>query len=172
MDSGPVCGQERVRIDGSDDARSLRAKLIDAGLGVLERTLTDVAAGVIRRDPQRGDPTFAPTIKKGDGAIDWSKSAAEIRGRVAGLVEWPGASTAYRPAGGPERRIKIFRAAVEDGAGPAPGTIVEARKNAGLLVQAGSGRVLLQEVQPEGKKVMDAWAFWQGAHMAVGDAFR
>jgi methionyl-tRNA formyltransferase len=56
------------------------------------------------------------------------------------------------------------------GPGKNPGVILSASGD-GIVVQAGSDEVIVQDVQPEGKKKMKAWDFWQGARLKVGDKF-
>ena len=52
-----------------------------------------------------------------------------------------------------------------------PGTILEVGK-AGLLVACGAGTAyLIEELQPEGKGVMTAYAFSLGTRIAPGDRF-
>jgi methionyl-tRNA formyltransferase len=50
-----------------------------------------------------------------------------------------------------------------------PGTIVELKKDIGFIVKCGRGSLLVEEVQPEGKKTMSAWAWLQGSRLSIGD---
>ena len=40
--------------------------------------------------------TMAPILKKEDGQIDFSRTAAEIYNRLRGFQPWPGAYTKFR----------------------------------------------------------------------------
>lgn len=168
LDSGPLLDRQRVDISPEDDLISLRSKLIDAGVRVMERVMGELAAGRIVRQAQTGEASLAPQLKKEDGRIDWTWPASRIVNLVRGVREWPGAVTTMTVAGGPARMLKILSARAETGDGKEPGSIVGAEKD-GFVVQAGQGRVRVLIVQPEGKKEMSAPDFWRGARLAKGD---
>ncbi len=165
MDAGPIFRRDKLTVEPTDDALTLKEKLVKLGVSQLEAVLTDIAAGKITKEPQTGEPSHAPMLKKEDGRIDWNKPAEQIVNRVRGVAEWPIASTKLSG-----KTLKIHKAAPGMPGKKAPGTIVDADKN-GITVQAGDGTVVLKSVQPEGKKAMDAWAFWQGARLTPGEKF-
>jgi methionyl-tRNA formyltransferase len=169
LDTGPICRQADIAVDERDNAVTLREKLIALGGQVLDGVLDDAAAGRAARIPQAGTPTFAPPLKKENGVIRWSSTAREIVNLIRGVVEWPGAVTTFRPDG-TEKKLKIFRASATEGRGKTPGEILGADAK-GIVVQSADEAVLLEEVQPEGKKAMPAWSFWQGARLKAGDKF-
>lgn len=172
MDEGPIFHQQELSIRPEDDAASLREKLVPLGIAVLDHVVADIEHDRIRRVAQQGTPSFAPILKKEMGRIDWSEPAQKIVNLVRGLCEWPGTVTRYASSDNPTalKNVKILKAALEPGgAGKEPGTIVDVKKNQGPVVQTKDGRVLLLQVQPEGKAAMPAWAFWQGARLTIGD---
>jgi methionyl-tRNA formyltransferase len=172
LDSGPLFYQSAVAIDPEDNLPRLREKLVPAGVAVLERVIGDVAAGRLVHTPQQGEMSLAPILKKEMGRVAWERPAPAIANLVRGLCEWPGVSTTYRSADGTTRQLKITRArAMDRTGGPASGTIVEMKKNEGLVVACGEGQLLISELQPEGKKPMAAEAFWLGARLKIGDHF-
>ncbi|MCB4756320.1 MAG: methionyl-tRNA formyltransferase [Elusimicrobia bacterium] len=171
LDSGPLFSQAAQVISPEDDALTLREKLVPLGVDLLAKAMADLKAGRLPRKPQEGEVILAPPLKKEDGVIDWKKPAEEIVNLVRGVVEWPVAHTAFKDREGHSKQLKIYKAAVDSappGRGGQPGEIVEGRINEGLLVQAGEGRLLLRQVQPESGKLMSAWAFWQGARLPIG----
>ncbi len=170
LDSGPIFQQADVAIAADDDATRLEAKLVPLGLRVLDNVLADIEKGNIKRTPQSGTPTLAPILKKELGRIDWAKPANTILNLMRGISVWPGASTKFTGKDGAPKQLKVIRAKeFSQNSGKPPGTVIDALKNEGLVVQTGHGCVLLLDVQPEGKKPMPAWAFWQGAGLKVGD---
>ena len=78
MDSGPICHQEKISIDPTDDARTLNKKLVDLGLKVLDQVMEDLSDGKVTKNPQQGEPSLAPILKKEDGKINWAKPAEQI----------------------------------------------------------------------------------------------
>jgi len=146
--------------------------MIPLGIDVLEKVMTHLSKNNPLRKPQEGQASTAPPIKKELGHVDWTKPARALENLVRGLVEWPGVSARLPASEGGSKQLKILKAASDaiKCAEAGPGEILEANKK-GVFVQTGEGRLILLEVQPEGKKAMPAWAFWQGARLKVGDKF-
>jgi methionyl-tRNA formyltransferase len=172
MDTGPIFLQKSLPVAEEDNAESLRQKLIPLGLEALEEALKRLPHGDVIRIPQVGAGSKAPPLTKEEGKIDWSQAAARIANLIRGTNPWPGAYTYYRQ-GGKVLRLKILEARVTVGF---PGVVsVETGGVAGL--ESGQGFVVkcdedflrVLQVQPEGKKPMSAWAFWQGARLKVGE---
>jgi methionyl-tRNA formyltransferase len=170
LDSGPICRQKEIPIEPSDDTVTLRQKLIPVGIQVLEQVFKDLEAGRIIKNPQEGAPTLAPQLTKETGQIQWKSDAPSIVNLVRGVREWPGAATRFSSQGGSSKQLKIFKAEahISREKPKTPGTILAADQDQGIVVQAGQGLVLVKQLQPEGKKEMSAWSFWQGARLEVG----
>jgi methionyl-tRNA formyltransferase len=94
-------------------------------------------------------------LKKGAGALDFSRSAQELERLVRAYNPWPGAY--FEWAG---RTLKVHRARAADGNGQAGQLLVQAGEPA---VGTGRGILVLDEVQPAGKKAMTGTAFLAGA---------
>jgi methionyl-tRNA formyltransferase len=141
LDTGNMLLKAETEIGAEENAVELGRRLAVMGAGLLVEGLDGLAAGKIV--PQKQDAsqaTYAPLLKKEDGRIDWSRSAATIHNRVRGLQPWPGAYTAWRG-----QTLHIWRARpAGDAAGPPPGTIASAKP---LLVACSLGTLELLEVQ-------------------------
>ncbi len=111
--------------------------------------------------PQTGTPSKAPILKKEDGQIDWSKPAEAIWNQLRGMTPWPGTHSGS---------VKILKAnPVFETHKAAPGTFVRLVSGEGPVVECGQNSLALLQVQPEGKKPMSAWSWWQGARLKLGD---
>ena len=167
LDTGPMLLQRTTPIGPQDTAASLGERLAALGADLLGETLSALRAGTLRPTPQDHDAhTYAPMLEKGDGALDWARPAGELDCRVRGTFPWPGAFT-LRDG----KRLKVIAAEpVEGGAadGAAPGQVVAASKN-GIDVACGSGLLRLRQLQPEGKKAMDAASYVNGFRVAPGE---
>lgn len=166
LDTGPVLAQREEPILHEDTAGTLEARLARVGADLLVEVLDRLeAGGLTPRTQDASEATFAPKLTPADARIDWSLSAAEIANRVRAFDPRPGA---WGMLGG--RRLKVWRARVsaERPAGP-PGTL---RLDAGekMVVEVGGGRLLLEEVQPEGGRRMSAAEFIRGHRPKTGDA--
>jgi len=170
LDAGPVILQKKVGISEDDDAASLSAKLFTAGQGLLLESLTWIARGTAKFVPQdEAAATFAPSLSKESGEIDWRKSAREINDRIRALVTWPVAHTFYRG-----KRLKLLSSQphVIDLAGGErlPGMVVALVKGEGFIIATGQGDLLVRAVQPEAGKRMNAYDFVIGHGVRTGES--
>jgi methionyl-tRNA formyltransferase len=134
--------------------------LSSMGAELLIETIENISQ--ITPTPQKNeDATHAPMLEKNDGNIDWNQSAHDICNRIRGVNPNPGARTFFR-----ERPLKIWSAIPTEGTGT-PGSILVAKKK--VIVAAGSGAVLLKEVQLPGKKRGPAQNLINGARISVGE---
>jgi len=130
--------------------------------------LSGIERGEITPQPQNDDEaTLAPILKRKDGEVDWTMTAAEIFNRLRGFSPFPGCYTFFNG-----HRLEIVKARVEPGEAGAdqfrPGVVCEAAKES-FVVACGKGTLLrITEVQLEGKRAMAARDFLNGARMQVG----
>lgn len=173
LDSGPVLVRKSAAIGPEDDAGTLFKKLIPLGIEAMNETLRRLKNNDCAGVPQQGEPSFAPCLKKENGRIDWSRPAREIADLVRGARLWPGAFAVFSEGKMRGKTLKFLKAAAIDGEGAetAPGTISGLDKDRGFIVQCGKGRLVADEVHPENRKPMSAWAFWQGGHLEIGNKF-
>jgi methionyl-tRNA formyltransferase len=186
IDTGDMLAKVEVPITDEDTAGTLFATLSREGAELLRRTLPDLLAGRLVPEPQNeAEATYAPTLKREDERIDWSLPALEIFNKVRGLNPWPVAFTLWngevfkvwacaKPDGESEM-ARIGDRAAADEAGTAngdkvalePGTVLKSDER-GIEVMTGAGTILLTEVQPAGKKAMDAATFNRGSGIPEG----
>lgn len=165
MDEGDILAQERVAVEPRETAAALEARLAVLGARLLVRTLEDLDR--LPRVPQdHGRATLAPKIRKEDGRIAWTEAAAAVDRKVLALADRAGVFTFVKG-----RRVNILRGRTvgqpREGAAE-PGTVSSVSK-AGLGVACGAGTAyLIEELQPEGKDAMSAYAFSLGARLSPG----
>lgn len=163
LDTGPILSQRRLRLTGTETTAELTRTLADIGAELLVPTLADWAGARIEPLAQDdGKATYAPLLSKEDGMVQWSQDAAAICRLVRAMHPWPGAVTMWE-----DRQMKILAARAETcrGASP-PGTVIERGKE--LAVAAGSGCVVLEEVQLAGKRATPGDAFLRGYGAIMG----
>lgn len=157
VDTGPILAQRALPIAPDETGGSLFEKLARLGADLLLETLPRYLNGDITPQPQPEEGvTYAPMLKKEDGLLDFSQSAAALERRVRAMNPWPGAYFEWRAA-----PLKVLRARVSDAQSPGAGRrlTVEGRPALGC----GEGILILEEVQPAGKKPMPGKAFLSGA---------
>jgi methionyl-tRNA formyltransferase len=165
MDAGDILLQQEISVLADDTTESLGARLADLGARLLVATLDEISKGAAVPHPQdESRATLAPLVRKEEGAVDWSRSAAEIERAVRAFTPWPNASTLLRG-----RLLKIHRAAVSTPRSSAlPGTVVRAAAGE-IDVATGVGALRLLEVQLEGKRRLTATEFLAGHSLREGD---
>jgi len=150
LDTGDMLLKWETEIGAEETAVELSERLAVAGADLLRRTLDDLPR-MIPQPQDDAQATYAPILKKEDGLIDWSRPAREIANRVRGFQPWPGC---YTFTGG--KKLGIWKARAIEGSLP-PGAV-----GAGFRVGTGAGLLEVIEVQPEGKRRMNAAAFLSG----------
>lgn len=168
MDAGDILLQKTVSIESIDTGATLGARLASVGAAALTEAMRGLKAGTLKAHPQDSSKaTLAPRIKKEMGRIDWAETAAQLERKVRALQPWPTAYTDYQ-----SRQLKVLAARVDDpqpsgGGGPVPGTVM-ASTAAGLRVATGSGTLILDVLQLEGRRALPAADFLRGHPVAVG----
>ncbi len=164
IDTGDMLEKMEVPIAPDETGGSLHDKLSRAGAELIRSTLRRLEAGTLVPEPQTEEGTcYARMLTKTMGDIDWNMDAAAIERLIRGLNPWP---SAYTHLDG--RTLKIWKAQVREGNPEGVcGQIVETGRDS-ISVKTGNGVLVLQEVQLEGKKRMDAGAFLRGFPLKAG----
>lgn len=159
MDTGPVFVRRAIPIGPRDTAAGVHDRLAELGADLLAEQLDEIIAGRLPAEIQDDSlATFAPLIKKEDGAIDWRRPAVEIDRQIRAMTPWPGAFSSWQG-----KRLKILEAALDSAhssdAGQ-PGQIVETQDGAAVIT--GQGAIHLQRIQLAGKKATSVEEFLRG----------
>ena len=166
LDTGPMLLKYGTEIGADETAPELTTRLAEAGAPLMIETLRKLAGGEVTAAPQdTSAATFAPSMKKENGRIDWSQTARQIYARIRGLQPWPGAFTTFR---GKSAHIWGKPAAPDET--PKPGTIV-VRANGVFVVCGGESALELESIQLEGRKRISAREFANGARLTLGERF-
>lgn len=164
LDTGDMIAKAEIPIAPEDTGGTLFDKLAAAGARLCVETIPSIVDGTACYTPQDdAAATKVGQISKGDGRIDFSRSAKAIECQVRGLNPWP---SAYTYLAG--KTLKIWAADVCEGGEPSDaGKVVFLKKDC-FGVQTGDGILVCREVQLEGKKRMDAGAFLRGNALKEG----
>jgi methionyl-tRNA formyltransferase len=165
VDVGELILQEKVQIEENEDAGRLHDKLSKVGADVVLKAIDLIEKGTVKRLPQKGEPTPAPKILPEHCRIQWDQSPDQIVNFIRGLSPFPGAFTLIG-----DKRLKILKAKVVDKDSQKHGLrgeIVEVRKE-GFVVSAREGKLLITEIQIEGKRRMEVEAFLRGYSLTAG----
>lgn len=177
VDAGDVLLEKETEIGKKETAGELFDRLAILGGEAIVEAISLVECGKATFTPQdESKVTHCSMINKGDGLVDFSKSAKEIDCFVRGMTPWP---SAYTHIG--EKTVKIFdvekvepfdlQKSNEQFENAKFGEVVLADKNHGLIVKVADGFIRLHVIQLEGSKRMDDTQFLLGRKIDVGTIF-
>jgi methionyl-tRNA formyltransferase len=156
IDTGPMLSQRATPIAPNDTAATLSPKLAVLGAELLLETLPAYLSGKLQPLPQDVFlATYAPMLKKEDGALDFNQPAENLAWKVRAYNPWPGAYMDWA-----QGTLKVHLAHPVEGLAAAGQTV-----RVGKLPAVGTttGLLVLDEVQPSGKKSMPGQVFLNGA---------
>jgi len=173
LDTGDILMQREIPIAAEDTAETLAPKLASIGADLMVETLRGLDTGEVRPTPQdHSQATLAPILKKGDGRMDFARSASDLFNRLRGFQPWPGAFTTLKG-----KTLQVHRAqALQPAVKLTPGDV--AVEGMHLFVGCGKNKdedkdtdtaLELIEIQLEGKRRMTAQEFINGYRPKSGD---
>lgn len=168
LDTGDMISKEVVVLSKEETGGSLFDKLSKAGADLLVKTLPSIFDGtaVYEKQPEESPTPYAAMITKQMGLLDFTKSAEVLERLVRGLNPWPSAYTFLNG-----KTLKVWKSSVGEEKGSAlPGTVVKTDRR-GIHVACCDKTLILEEIQLEGKKRMDADAFLRGYPVEAGTKF-
>jgi methionyl-tRNA formyltransferase len=156
VDTGPILSQRLVRIRPYETAGSLFETLSQLGADLLLDTLPRYLEGELQPRPQPDvGATYAPMLTKEDGLLNFSHPAGDLERKVRAFNPWPGAYFVWNGS-----QLKVHRASI------GVGKMRAGQRGVYLGLPAigtSHGLLVLEEVQPPGKKPMPGKAFLAGA---------
>ncbi len=137
--------------------RKAGQRLAQVGAELLLETLPGYLQGSIIPQPQDdSQATYAPQLKKEDGLLDFDRPAEALARQVRAYFPWPGTFSYWQG-----EILKVHKAHAVSGSPDGPGQrqIVEGKPAFGTR----QGWLVLDEVQPAGKRSMSGKEFLSGA---------
>jgi methionyl-tRNA formyltransferase len=163
LDAGPVFGVLTEPVLPRDTAGDLLARLSTAGARLLVETLDGIESGDLEARPQpAGGVSIAPKISTSDAEVRWQQPAVAVDRLIRACTPAPGAWTRLH-----DSRVKLGPVAPDGGGGPlAVGELRVLRDR--VLAGTGTVPVELGEVQPDGKRRMQAAEWVRGLRLDGG----
>lgn len=167
MDTGPVLGTMTEVIRPRDTAGDLLGRLAEAGAGLLVATLDGIESGELRAIVQPTDGiSHAGKITVDDARVRWTDPALAVDRHIRSVTPAPGAWTTL---GGERVKIGAALPAGEDAAPLEPGHIRWDKRS--FEVGTATTPLVLETLQPPGKKMMNALDWVRGARLDDGATF-
>ena len=160
LDSGPVYGVVTETIRPIDTAGDLLERLALSGAALLSTTLDGIADGTLTARPQPADGvSMAPKITVEQARVRWDLPAPVVERRIRAVTPNPGAWTLIG-----DLRVKLGPVGIDQAPEALPpGAIHVDRKS--VWIGTGSAPVRLNQIQPPGKKPMNAVDWARGARL-------
>ena len=163
IDTGNIILQERISIADDENVGSVHDRLMMMGANLVTRTVDTIIEAenqgvLLPTIPQDNSIELrpAPKIFKDTCAIDFSRTAEQIRNHIRGLSPYPAAWISEMPALHPLAEVlvgaKVYKATV----------VQRAEQKGHIIVPCADGYIDLLELQLPGKKRMDAAALLNG----------
>lgn len=177
LDAGDMLAQSAVDINPYETAGDLESRLAPLGAKLALDIIARMKAGPVTGSKQdKALVTKAPKLKKEDGLIDWTRSAAQVARQIRAMQPWPTAYTFLHRDGKPSLRIMIGQtdkiiAASAGSAPPTPGLLWGGDGTTLWAFTGNSEAVQIVELQIAGKKRTTAEEFLRGHPLKPGDRF-
>lgn len=157
LDTGPMLQQASFKLESDETGGSLFQKLSSLGGELLMKTLPGYLNGSLKPVPQPDEgASYFGMIKKEDGRLDLTESLMILERKVRAFNPWPG--TTLMLEGWPAA-LKVHQVAIQ----PASSTPGQRSVIGGQpAVAAADGWLILEQLQPPGKKTMTGKAFLAG----------
>lgn len=164
LDTGEMLLTREAAIADDETAVDVFRKLAEVGAELMVETLSRLAAGSLTgRKQDEEQATLAPILTREDGEIDFARTAWQIYNRWRGFQPWPGAHTRLRGKNLIVHRMRIgAESGIEAGVLHVAGEVM-------AVGCGGSGSVVFDEVQMEGKRRMSAAEFLRGYQIRSGE---
>lgn len=162
LDTGPVIGTIEVEIQPTDTMVSLTERLALLGADIALRLLPQFVAGTIRPQPQPSvGASLTRPLTKGDGWINWARSAVELERHVRAMWDWPRAWTTIDG-----NLLQVHQATLQQRPTEGePGMLLAGPQ---LDIACGVGSLRLEIVQPAGGRPMTGAAYRAGRRLSAG----
>ncbi|MCE9604269.1 MAG: methionyl-tRNA formyltransferase [Planctomycetia bacterium] len=177
VDAGACLMQAKLAIDPEENAVELEHRLAALGAPLVVEIVERLAVGAVQplvQDSALATP--ARRLRKTDGEVDWSRTALQIKNQIRALEPWPRTATHWLRAGVEPLRVILCRAAIRESTSAAgdaaatQGVVTEVSKEE-FVIATGEGLLVVQELQPAGKRSMPAGEFLRGYQVKVGEKF-
>jgi len=168
LDAGGMFAKATRPIGPDETSDVVERDLADLGAALLIEVIEDLGAGRAVEEPQdEALSTYASKITKDEGLVDWTLPAVAIHNRVRGLYPWPHAFTYLEG-----ERLILMRTHVVTGTSAAePGTVVDVAGGLLQVATGNSGRLAIDEIQPEGRRAMNIRDYVAGHPIQPGARF-
>jgi len=156
VDTGNIILQKEIPIDINDTFGDVYYRMSDAGSPLLIETIDKIKSGNLNLLKQDNTlATKAPKIFRTDCRINWDDKSINVHNFIRGLSPVPSAYTTHN-----NKTYKILKSSLTQNPSSTPGKLFAEGKM--LFVCTNDNDIGILQIQPEGKKPMNAVDFING----------
>ena len=160
LDAGPYMIQEKIKIEKSDNFKSLSDKLAILGSSLTIKALDLIENNTFNfKEQDNAAATYAKKVDKNETEIKWNLPAKNLIAKINGLSPYPGVWFKHQDV-----RIKILKAIEIDQSGEI-GEILDNN----LTVACKENAIQILSVQKAGKKILNTKEFLSGYLIKKGE---
>lgn len=167
LDAGDMLLTKEIEITDEMTTPELAAIVSQSGGEILEKTILGYADGsIVPQIQDESKVTFAHKFKKEDGALSFDVEALGLHNKIRGFLPSPSVSVGFG-----SERIKLLKSSIVDEVSMGNvGEILKISKY-GIEIQTKKGIILIEKLQPPGKKAMNAFDWANGAKIKLNQIF-
>jgi methionyl-tRNA formyltransferase len=169
VDTGDILLQEKIDIGPEETFGELYERMAGLGGDLLIKTIDWIESGQFKTISQDNSLiSAAPKITPELGNIDWTQTNTKVHNLIRGLSPKPGAFSFHNG-----KKIIILRSKpINDmQSNAAPGMVVQADPNRGIMVACGEGTLEIMELKPESGKKITGAEYVRGHKCTIGEKF-
>lgn len=156
IDTGDILVKQSMPIEPDDTTTTLSARMAEMGANLLVEMLPRYLAGEITPEKQNdADSSYTGMIQKEDAILNFSQTAVELERKVRAFQPWPIARVQIN-----EMTLGVLKATAVTCPQAAAGLPYIYKKTPAIGTY--TGLLVLDDVQPAGKKAMPGKAFLNG----------
>lgn len=165
LDTGAMLLIEKMAIGADDTTGTLHDKMAKLGGDMIVEALRRLEQNALPATPQpEQGVTYAAKISKEEAALDFTLPADMLERKIRAFNPFPAASAAFAGV-----TLKLWQAKVVASDGKhAPGTIISADPQDGVIVACGSDALRITELQKPGGKRLPVAEFLKAFPMQGG----
>ena len=164
IDTGTLIMSEEVEIGENETAGELHDRLMTQGAALVVRTIQAIKEDSVMPKEQSTETESiksAPRLFREHCLVEWGLSAREVHNHIRGLSPYPGAYSILKMDDA-EREMKILRSILTDIPSEGEAGNVRIAENGKMMVACNDFFIEIIQLQPAGKKPMEATGFLRG----------
>jgi len=162
MDTGPILLQEKIEIGKDENSSSIFNRLIPLACDLLLNAIEKISTGKAQYITQKGEPSYAHKLSVNETFINFSQKNTDVYNKIRAFSYDPYARSIFQN-NDKEILVQIISASLEkpkNSVDSPIGGMEDFEKSKGIFIKCLEGSILIKEIKPAGKKVLNAYDYF------------